>query len=89
MLLQFTNMKAELSLVKKNPTFNDEQYNKNKNLGRLWEEYEKHWAFYNLAHENLVPLGHSWGDHDLSTRLQHFMRRKKQRLCNGLVNIFK
>ena len=89
MLHQLTVMKAELSLVKKSPTFNDEQYNKNKNIGSLLEEYEKHWAFYNLAHENLVPLGHSWGAHDLSTRLQHFMRRKKQRLCNGLVNIFK
>ena len=87
MLHQLTNMKAELSLVKKSPTFNEECYNKNKDLDSLMEEYERHWAFYNLAHENLVPPGYAWGSHDLSARMSHFMRRKRQWLCNGLVNI--
>ena len=89
MLEDITSMKSKHGIIQRRPTFNEEPYFKKKELKSLLDEYDEHCQYYNSDTENLVPPGYSWKAHDLSFRLGHFMRRKKQKLCNGIVGSLK
>ena len=85
MLEDITSMKSKHGIIQRMPTFNEEPYLKKKELKSLIDDYDNHCQYYNSEPENLVPTGYSWKAHDLLFRLGHFMRRKKQKLCNGIV----
>ena len=89
MLEEITSKQSKYGIIQRMPTFNEEPYIKRKELKSLLDDYDYHRQYYNSEPGNLVPPGYSWKAHDLSFRLGHFMRRKKQKLCNGIVSDYK
>ena len=53
------------------------------NIAQLMQMYEQ---YYNEVEDNLIPEKVIWKDHDVSTRLQVFLRKDMTQLCQGSVS---